>query len=267
MVVVGIDHSNAHTGLARVRPAADLKDRLVEVCAITMYSGDVQRSVVERIRPTLHGWVHADTCVHLWAEKAPPTARGDVDHGHQGAIGFAQGWLAAAIVAPYMGVHGVHLVGPSTWRDTMLIEAARAGFLLEEPSRRAPVVASSAPQGFKVELAPNAQGYTKVWAGCGHRDHFANYDALHGAGSPRCPQCAAGVLVPRGMSEAEAIRDAWKETACRFVARFWPEQYQAVVSDARSRAKTASADHRLGGVSDACEAVGIAIHGLAQVTP
>lgn len=58
------------------------------------------------------------------------------------------------------------------------------------------------------------------------------------------------------------VRDAWKAAACAFVAHAYPQPYKRLVDDARSRARTAKHDWELAGVPDACEAVGIAIHGL-----
>lgn len=265
MVVIGIDPSNQHTGLACVAPAPELARRLVAVEPVVMLHGDdgVERSILERIRPTIDRWT-ATGPAHLWVEEAPPTARGDVHHGPQGAIGFAQGWLAGAVTGPYMGRHGVHRVNPSPWRDHMLVEAARAGFLLQEPRRGGAPAEPGRVQRFKVDR--EGSGFVKVWNGCDHRETFANYASLQMASAATCPTCAAGVRVPRGTSEADAIREAWKETACRFVARFWPAQYTEIVAAARTRAKVAQPDHRLGGVADACEAVGIALYGLAQVS-
>lgn len=262
-MVVGIDHSNRYTGLACVRPAERLEERLVGFTSIVMFAGDVERSILERIRPALDGWLVAGS--QIWVEEAPPTARADVEHGHQGAIGFAQGWLAGAIVGRYLGTHAVHRVGPGRWRPTMLVEAARAGFLLEEPRRGRSSPTASRVQRFKVER--DGTGFVRIWNGCDHREPFANFASLQMASATSCPMCAAGVRVPRGTSEADAIRDAWKEAACRFVGRFWPTQYNELVRVARARASTSPPDHQVAGVADACEAVGIALHGLSQVSP
>ena len=266
MIVAGIDPSNKHTGIAFATPHPDLERRIVLAESVTMLTGDdgVIRSVVERIYPTLD---LAPARTPIWIEEAPPTARGDVDHGPQGAIGFAQGWLGGLIAGRYVGQGWpVHRVGPSPWRAHMLVEAARAGFLMQEPHRGRAAPPDGPAQRWKVEPGPD-RSFVKVWAQCDHRDTFANYQALSEGLATRCPTCAAGVAVPRGMSEADAIRDAWKQTACLFVARFYPDRWASLVIKARERAKMKQLDHHLAGVADACEAVGIALYGLAQRTP
>lgn len=59
------------------------------------------------------------------------------------------------------------------------------------------------------------------------------------------------------------VRDAWKATACTYVGHAFPTAFQALVDDARARARTATHAWQLAGVPDACEAVGIALYGLA----
>jgi hypothetical protein len=68
----------------------------------------------------------------------------------------------------------------------------------------------------------------------------------------------------RSAGDHDDVRNAWKAAACAFVAHAYPEPYAALVADARSRARTAKHDWELMGVPDACEAVGIALHGLVD---
>lgn len=268
MIVVGVDPSNRHTGLACVRWRPLLRERLVAVRAVTMFAGDVQRSVVERIHPQIRDWLPAaDDCSPagaIWVEEAPPTALGDVEHGHQGAIGYAQGWLGGAITGPFMGRFPVRRVGPSSWRSHLLVEAAKAGLLLAEPRRGEEPCPSHPPrQSFKLER-PGGGRIVRHWMPCNHEEGFANLQSLQLSTARRCPECERSV--PRGTSsEAEAIRDAWKALACRIVGHFWPGPYHELVQAARGRARSNPPDHRLGGVADACEAVGIALHGLSEV--
>lgn len=272
MVVVGIDPSNAHTGLASVRAAVAFRDRLVDARAVTMLGGDdgVIRSVVERLHPVLDGWLPREGVAlargaRIYVEQAPPTARKDTGHGAQAEIGFAQGWLAGAITSPWFGRCPVRRVGPSPWRAYMLVEAAREGLLLPEPGRKN-VVTVAPGQVQRFTVSRDGVAYDRTWAGCGHQEHFETFGALHAAQAARCPGCEKGVAPARGQSEAEAVREAWKATACRFVAHFWPGIYEALCAPARERAHTNPPDHRLAGVSDACEAVGVALFGLSEAT-
>lgn len=263
MVIVGIDQSNAATGIGVVRPAERLQERLLWLEPILMLDDDVERSVLERIYPVLEHWTEHDRA-QLWVEQAPPMMRSDVKHGAQASIGFAQGWLGGLIAGRFLGRFPVHRVGPSPWRTTMLVEAARAGLVLPEPGRKPPPPPPGQVQRFKVDRAGAA--FVRVWDGCNHRETFHTYADLHKAQAQACTTCAAGNAV-QTLTDAEAVRDAWKATACRFVRHFWPGMYDNVVRGAQARARSDRPEHRLAGVADACEAVGIALHGLSQVTP
>jgi hypothetical protein len=71
------------------------------------------------------------------------------------------------------------------------------------------------------------------------------------------------LLGPRTTSQQ--IREAWKAAACIAVCAMWPDPYRALCDDARSRARTSREEWQLAGVSDACEAAGIALWGLQAV--
>lgn len=264
-LVLGFDQSNRVTGFGVVRPAERLQERLLWMEAIPMLSDDdgVERSVLERIYPLVEHW-SSHNRVRIWIEQAPPMVRRDVKHGPQAAIGFAQGWLGGLIAGRFLGQFPVTRVGPDVWRATMLVEAARAGLVLPEPGRRPPPPPPGQVQRFKVDRAGAA--FVRVWDGCNHRETFTTYADLHKAPATACTTCAAGDAV-QTLTDAEAVRDAWKKTACRFVHHFWPGMYGNIIQDALSRARSDRPEHKLAGVADACEAVGIAIHGLAQVMP
>ena len=264
MKVAGIDPSNGYTGIAAARPAAQLRDRLLEARAVRLFEEDAYcvRSIRERIAPVLDQWIADDLLLAI--EQAPPTAREDMGHGAQAEIGYAQGWLGGMICGRYADTARIERFGPSPWRDTMIVEAARNGLLLQKPTRASLTSAqggAAVTRVLRVDRAPQG-GFNVLWRGCAHVFWCLNMGAVQ-AKPDRCPECAKGDK-PRPAVGAD-IRDAWKALACRFVAHFWPEIYEGIVAPARERAHTNPPDHRLAGVPDACEAVGIALHGLTLV--
>lgn len=275
-IVLGVDQSNEATGLACVKAHPDPRQRLHAFLAHPMLTGDqgVIRSVTERIRPTLRGWLAElpSGSTRVCIELAPPTMRADVKHGPQAAIGFAQGWLgglvAGALLADIpvdtgLGLSrvGVHLVPVADWRQTMLRTAAEIGCPLAPPRRGRASNPSGNVERFTV--AAGSSGPTslrRVWSGCEHEEEFADLAVLMRSQTTKCPSCRGS---RSSMSDAEAVRDGWKELACWFVKALAPEPYARVVAQARARARRRDTpDHHLAGVADACEAVGIALHGL-----
>lgn len=263
-VVLGIDQSNTATGLACVRAHPDPRKRVHAFLAHPMLDGEegVVRSVTERVWPTLRGWLGENPGpAHVWVELAPPTMRADVNHGAQAAIGFAQGWLGGLIAGGLLeGGCDVHLAPVSDWRATMLRTAIEIGCPLSPPRRGREDAPDANPERFRV-ASGGGTSFVRTWTGCGHEERLRDFAELNEAQTTRCPACRGSRPT---MSSAEAVRDAWKAIACLFVRALAPTGYGQLVAQARGRARKKDApDHHLVGVADACEAVGIALHGLS----
>lgn len=191
--------------------------------------------------------------------------RADVHHGAQAEIGFAQGWLGGLVAGRLHAIGAaVHLAPVQDWRDHMLEVAAEIGAPMVAPRRgRAALGPETAVERFRLGSEPGG-AITRTWLPCAHQERFPDYGMLARAQTVRCPLCPRAAR-PKA-SAAESVRDAWKATACRFVEQLALGAYMELVADARSRARAADMpDHQLVGVSDACEAVGIALYGLHTI--
>lgn len=262
-LVLGVDPSAEYTGLAVVHRGADARVSLVALDAVIMFAGNATRSVVERIHPWIDARVFPGAAI--WTERPPPTARADTGHGAQAAIGDSIGWVGGLIAGRYLATCRVHRVLPTDWRRSMLLEAARAGLLLGDPSRVTPPK-EGAPlrpgMRAKVDRGTAPGELVRSWSGCDHSQRFVDYASLTLSSATSCPDCAA-LPAPR-WDRAGAVRAAWKQAACRWVEHRWPDAYAELVEGARARSKVTKAAWELGGVADACEAVGIAVHGLQE---
>lgn len=262
-VCVGVDPSAEYTGLAVVRPGPGDRVELVDLTFAIMLARNATRSVVERIHPWLDA--RAFPGAAIWLERPPPTARSDAGHGAQAAIGDSIGWVGGLIAGRYVATCRVHRVLPTDWRRTLLLEAARSGLLLSDPSRATPPKEGAPLRPgvrAKVDRGTAPGELVRSWSGCDHRQRFANYESLTLSTATSCPDCAARPA-PRWDRAAE-VRAGWKRAACRWVAHCWPDDYARLVEGARARSKVAKEPWELAGVADACEAVGIAVHGLRE---
>jgi len=257
MGVVGVDPSGRSTGLAYVTPT------LVELVPIIMYAGDPERSYRDRIMPALARWQPQAVGI----EKTAGRARKDTNHGPQAALAEPLGYLRGLIAHPYV-VAGMRPIypDPGEWRRSLQAHAMSLGVSLPTPSRRSlrakaasQSAGASKPDRLEAIVRDHESGgYRATWERCGCA--FTAPDLVAIMDKPdACPSCAGAPPVDGG-DIAKLVRAAWKSWACEIVHRLHPEPYSRLVTDARSRARTAKDDHQLSGVSDACEAFGIAIH-------
>lgn len=203
------------------------------------------------------------TVFRVAVERPPAMVRSDVRHGPQADIGWKLGRLAGVFegLAASRGI-GAFVVEVSEHRATMVRFLADRGVYL--PKERG-VEALDYPWrrgAAALERDEVAGGTVLHWHGCGHKTPLP-LDRL-GSPPPACPTCTPK---PRKLTRAEAVRDDHKRRACAGVRSVWPEPYQRLVDAARERARSkGQPDHRLAGVSDACEAVWTAVH-LVQHGP
>jgi hypothetical protein len=195
----------------------------------------------------------------VYVEQAPIASRED-KLGNEADIGWKQGWAAAhmaLVVCPDVCPIPVQV---SAWREAMIIQSTRGGFLVQAPRRTRDAVVLPARVGRSgIQQVKRLEGGRfDVEYRCGHKATAPDYEALAESFAD-CAQCATP---PRSEHRsAEEIRDAWKELACKVAHHWWPDNYDKIVQDARSRARAFDKpDHQLQGVPDACEAAGISVY-------
>lgn len=264
-MIVGLDLSNTITGIGAIWPVGVSRPELRWVGSLRMlgtaeapYSSIRVVNAVHDIEALTPGeWEHPPPA-RVGIEIPPDTARADVHHGGQAAIGWALGYLQGLVEAPLRrGGRRIAHVEVAAWRRAMLVWSNRWGVLAQEPAMNPPPVASELMKRQPFEVARKGTGFELVWAGCGHRSPVASYEQLIGSPPYACPECEPERL--RKLADpAEWRREQWKILACRLVQAHWPVEYAALVADARERVRTEKADHELAGVADACEAVWIA---------
>lgn len=302
-VALAVDPGNKYTGIACAYWADPPGDplgtgmALAALDGVTMFSGDVERSVRERVVPRLLDMVgtipvqekpattyleHFDLLdpgqqretfsrvlrssgTPLWFEEPPDFSRSDVHHGSEARIGYAEGWLSG-LVAGQVGLP-THRVTVSAWRATMIATCGKRGLYVTAPSRRtAPTALAMAAQRSTVTGRPGG-GFTRTFTDCGHAQSFASFvDLKRSTGT--CATCAVPV---KTVDPADWVRDEWKRIACQGIQRSWPDLYAPLVATARGRrrakpgeaAPTEIPDHQVAGIADACEAAWIAVHALS----
>ena len=262
-VVISIDPGNAYTGMAMLVQGRPEEARMARVC---MYDGDPVRSVRERVGSMLCNWIMVArhmgcACPVVLIERCPPTARKDANHGKQAQIGFALGWLSG-LIAGYlmvatMNAIRIELVDVSEWRKGLSDDPL---FMRKAQSLVAPVVEVVKVQQNTLTLNEGNTGFTRTWAGCGHRELLPRWMDLKTPPPAKCPICAIPV-----QNRAQIVRDEWKERACAYVSRVYPELFEAVVEEARKTAINKDKPvHELAGVADASEALCIARYGVKK---
>lgn len=256
---IGCDPASDYVGLGIEQP-----DGKMEMHRRRM-GKDLEGSVQRRVWPLLQevaGRVDGGGVV-LALERPPPTARTDTRHGHQAAIGYPIGYVSGLIAARaiQLGFEVVR-VNVSPWRDSMLIDAARRGLVLDRPGRKRRRKALGAKSPVR-RIDRGAHGERSVlWVGCEHSyrltpdaDLLPQINHLVEAGG--CPEC-------RRPATPDEVRDQWKRVACQWAKHRWPDSYRRLVVEARRSARTDRPDHQLAGVPDACEAAGVAHHVRAE---
>jgi len=269
VIALGVDPSSTRTGIALLRHEGSVVHCL--------HLGSVSTRT-DRRWPALALRHHIDqealptvsrSPIDVLAiERPPPAALSDVARASQADVGWGTG-IAAGIVlglaeACSWRVQRAEMVPVSDWRATAITFCARRGLLLQRPRRGQPTTTTPRRGAglLRMERVPE-RGLVALFR-CGHTISLPNgYDDVVAGKTSACPEC----LAPKGLTEAEAVRDAWKALACSAVEHLWPGPFGALVLDARSRARTNPPPHRLVGVADACEAALVALHSIQEQTP
>lgn len=251
-MVIGLDLATRITGAAAVRPAPHVLLQRAEPLRVAP-SVDGARKILDWLLP------HRPDLVVV--ERPPMVVSKDVAHGSQAAIGYALGRMSG-LVEGMLHAHRVPyvLVDVGDWRDTMLATSTRMGVPASKPGTQPkPTPMFGARQRVRLE---RTDGQLEAVYECGHRRPVPSIDALPRIAS--CPKCSA---TPPEMKRSDWVRGEWKRLACELVRAHWPGPYAELVATARAAARTDKADHELVGVSDAAEAVWIAVHGVCGTVP
>ena len=265
MRIHGIDQSNTIVGLATIyRPDGSVGVPTLEALSSMRALGlDEVESTANAVVEWVLGQARAPEVTAVRLEKAPITAREDVHHGPQAAIGWALGLLAGEIRGR-LRVHryaDVELVEVSVWRERMVLWANRWGVSCTAPPKEPPAFRPSDRPRRRYVGRGVGKAFLVTWEGCDHSQTIADFDALMKFSSTQCPGCEGSAR--RDVADpAEWRRREWKKLACRLVAALWPAPYADLVARAAARARTEKEDVDLSGVNDACEAVWIAVSAL-----
>jgi hypothetical protein len=198
-------------------------------------------------------------------EQPPPTARKDMRHGHQAPIGWKLGLISGIVISPFLSNPDIVIqeVKVADWRRKMLELAAVQGQPLTKPSRRSIAnkkVDETGPQLQSPLITVPGGGWIGQYS-CGHQLPLPDLRAVQSA-PQTCPTCSKD---KREKSAAGTeIRELWKKTACQFVGRLFPANYNALVVEARHSARTKQPDHKLSGVADASEGTCIALTAISD---
>lgn len=254
--VAGVDQSNRQCGLAILDCIPGRRPLLLELVSLPGAGSGRQvetaRRVLDRLEPRIHAFPQSS---RIRIEQAPPS--GSQHHGQQAVIGWSLGLLAGLILGGLRD-YDAELVTVSAWRTRMLEVSTRWGVLAQAPPKSPPPPPLGAKPARKaVTRAVSGPGFEVRFEGCTHVTPVADYGALMAFTIPVCPQCGAATRAKR--IDPDWRRGEWKRLACRLVAAHWPEPYAALVASARASARVEHEDHELAGVSDACEAVWIAL--------
>lgn len=250
----GIDPSSRVVGIAALNTSGG-RATVEHLCRPVVLAGHPLREQHRRLREALVPVVHSGT-LRWRIEKPPPTAKADTGHARQAPIGFGVGFPGGMLAALLfeLGATDVELVEPGIWRPSMLAVAALHHYPLPDAKARVGGTVPGPANHRRVTRDPES-GDVLLEYPCGHRAPHKNLASLQRAPSI-CPTCANVSSDPT--ARARAIRDAWKAIAVEFVAALWPTAYAELRGSLRSRATTP--DHRRAGLSDVCEATGIAAH-------
>ena len=264
MIITSMDPGSSHTGLARLDCTLPLPSALLDWALCPMQSAEHIASFNKKIAPVFWKWTSPNLeTPHLLVERPPPAARADTGHGKQAVIGDVQGFIGGMAVGWWLS-NGYPVLGrvrpgngqDDGWRASVLLTSARRGRPLQRPTRASVTRATSSKGQRGRPRANPAGGFILPYLGCGHELVCPDFAALHDA-PHQCAVCTG----PQRELAADEVRDAWKKLACDFVEWIWPNQFEAIVADASSRAKTLKPPHQYAGVADVCEAICIGLHG------
>lgn len=256
-MALGIDASTSHVGLALLRERPGGRAELLQLGSVRGDGVEGVRAQAQRVAVVVSGWAETLdldlTDCRVRIERAPRTARGDVQHGKQAALGWALGYVAGVVeVVLDRSIHDLRaaeLVEVRDWRANMLELSSRWGRPATKPSRkdRADIV--------HIESIERVEGTNKaeVRFSCGHVETVEREILLAGCRCTTCPK-----------PQRSDVGAAWKRLACALVEHHFSERYAQLVEPARRRARTPRSDHELEGISDACEAVWIAASALTS---
>lgn len=256
MRVIGIDQGGEHIGLGVLEGEIGRKPELLLLRSVRGDSrGDAERTA-ELVVDALEEHLVPGTRVLL--ERAPDKARADVKRRGQALVGWSLGFLAGLIFGEIRRRRarseiGVGLEAVADWRASMLLLSHQWGVGAQKPSAKGGPRPSPSREPRTVERIE--RGFVVRWGACGHGTPVSDLIGLRSFPHERCPKCHSIGKIEPGADER---RDRWKELSCRLVRAHWPGPYEALVADARSRARTDPPDHRLAGVSDAADATWIA---------
>ncbi len=258
----GCDPSSAHIGFGNLGA-----DGTIEALASIRCLDEPAATYTDRVVPLL-ACADLDDTDELWIERPPPTAHKDANHGHQAVIGYAIGVHTGLVIAAWTALGGgkVHPIDVTPWRNDMIIGAARRGVIVQPPSHR-PVFTGQTSNRTDVVRGDGAGLFLVKYRPCDHtwpRGAAAGGVHVHELKNrpAACPECSAAASDP-----TRDIRDRWKELACHVAQKLAPAMYSDLMGQCRARARTDRPDHRLEGLSDACEALGIAIAGHVRSEP
>jgi len=283
-MILGIDPSTAAIGLGLVRPGPCLREMVVEARVVRV--GEDLEAALDQAIAIIRTWQADHGISALVVEQYGRGGHGGIAASVQAAKGPT--WVGGLLAGELRRELGMPLWCTSAeWRPSMQAAAAREGLLLPGPDDapqlaevpRLPPAGVSAPARIlppRVELLTGEEqvgalpGSRAFVYACGCRVVQEVQKA-----APACPRCALrprAALVPAPAPGAatspprrrdgEARSRHWKQQAWRFLVHARPDLAQALYDDARSRARTLTEAWRLAGVADACEAVGIAMHGV-----
>lgn len=264
-MIVGFDPGSEYIGIATLRTTDAGEVATAEFHSIRCLS-DPERTFRERVFPELDKLRRKATSILFVTEVPPPTSHEGQGHRiGQAAIGYPLGYCAGLAAAVFLSdpnlVHPVLRVPVTAWRDSMLVNAARDGCVLVRPGTKLARIGTKRRSDIDGTTRTGDGGFDVAWRSCAHLHRVATYAALLSPDMPtECPVChpVAGAT----FDSVDDVRDEWKAAACRIAEHLHPEAYASLVADAKSRAKTVDLEHRLAGVPDACEALGMAYHGL-----
>lgn len=288
-MILGVDPSMKAIGLALVGYAPRLRDAVLEVEVVRVGA----RGPVAAARAAMAlavDWVAAHGELAAVAVERPGGgARADYGPRSQAEAAEGPAWVGGLVamgIALELGLDDPLRFRSWEWRQTMLARAAQECLRLAPPMKglaaprpRAPMAAGSAGGSLGVEnpwdgarrvaRPPKVErvgaAFVLIYA-CGHRLERPNYEAVSATlRDVGCPVCREPKVVqpketlPGGGKERT---DQWKEQAWFFFHHARPDLAARLLADARGRAREEREPWRHVGVADACEAVGVAVHGL-----